>query len=82
MPMEVEVTYIQDSFLTSDVLHDMILLVEFYKGGPDQTMFQDLWNEEKTFLDKIKESLGSRTPKEPGYETVLDQIYSLLSQLG
>ncbi|XP_018423473.1 PREDICTED: MPN domain-containing protein [Nanorana parkeri] len=82
MPMEVEVTYIQDNFLTSDILHDMILLVEFFKGGPDQILFQDLWNEEKTFLDKIKGSLGSRTPKEPGYETVLDQIYSLLSQLG
>ncbi|KAM5191557.1 LOW QUALITY PROTEIN: MPN domain-containing protein [Mantella aurantiaca] len=27
-------------------------------------------------------SLVSHTPKEPGYETVLNQIYSLLSQLG
>ncbi|XP_075060901.1 MPN domain-containing protein isoform X2 [Mixophyes fleayi] len=82
IPMEVEVTYAQDSFLTNDILHDMILLVEFYKGGPDQTTFQNIWNEEKTFLDKIKGSLASRTPKDPGFETVLEQIYMLLTQLG
>ncbi|XP_071969464.1 MPN domain-containing protein isoform X4 [Engystomops pustulosus] len=55
IPMEVEVTYVQDSFLTNDILHDMALLVEFYKGGPDQITLQDKWNEEKTFLEKIKE---------------------------
>ncbi|XP_063770965.1 MPN domain-containing protein isoform X2 [Pseudophryne corroboree] len=82
IPMGVEITYVQDSFLTNDILRDMIMLVEFYKGGPDQTAFQDIWNEGKTFLDKIKGSLASRTPKDPGFETVLEQIYNLLMQLG
>ncbi|XP_053556086.1 MPN domain-containing protein [Bombina bombina] len=81
IPMEVEVTYTQDSFLTNDILHEMIMLVEFYKGAPDFMSFQDIWNEEKTFLDKLKGSLSSRTPKDQGFGPVLDQVYSLLKQV-
>ncbi|KAL7993034.1 hypothetical protein Chor_017290 [Crotalus horridus] len=54
IPMEVEVTYIQDGFLTNDVLHEMMLLVEFYKGAPDMVKFQDAWSQEQTYLDKLK----------------------------
>ncbi|KAG9480705.1 hypothetical protein GDO78_012262 [Eleutherodactylus coqui] len=79
IPMEVEVTYIQDNFLTNDILHDMALLVEFYKGAPDQITLQDIWNEENTFLDKIKGSLAARIPKDAGFEAFLDQIYRLLT---
>ncbi|XP_069597470.1 MPN domain-containing protein isoform X3 [Ranitomeya imitator] len=79
IPMEVEVTYIQDSFLTNDILHDMALLVEFYKGGPDQIALRDNWNEDNTFLDKIKGSLATRVPKDAGYEAVIDQIYRALT---
>uniref|UniRef100_A0A8C3SFJ1 MPN domain containing n=1 Tax=Chelydra serpentina TaxID=8475 RepID=A0A8C3SFJ1_CHESE len=78
IPMEVEVTYVQDGFLTNDVLHEMMLLVEFYKGAPDLVKFQDLWNQEQTYLDKLKGSLASRTPKDQGFAHVLEQIYSLL----
>ncbi|XP_053869288.1 MPN domain-containing protein isoform X2 [Malaclemys terrapin pileata] len=78
IPMEVEVTYVQDGFLTNDVLHEMMLLVEFYKGAPDLVKFQDIWSQEKTYLDKLKGSLASRTPKDQGFAHVLEQIYSLL----
>ncbi|XP_054835282.1 MPN domain-containing protein isoform X1 [Eublepharis macularius] len=81
IPMEVEVTYIQDGFLTNDILHEMMLLVEFYKGAPDLVKFQEMWGPEQTYLDKLKvrqASLASRTPKDQGFGHVLDQVYSLL----
>ncbi|XP_053317738.1 MPN domain-containing protein [Spea bombifrons] len=82
IPMEVEVTYIQDSFLTNEIVHEMFMLVDFYKGAPDLIPFQERWNEEITYLDKIKGSLSSRTPKDQGFSHLLDQVYLLLKQLG
>lgn len=78
IPMEVEVTYVQDGFLTNDILHEMMLLVEFYKGAPDLVKFQETWSQEQTYLDKLKGSLGSRTPKDQSFGHILDQVYSLL----
>lgn len=31
-----------------------MLLVEFYKGAPDLVRFQEPWNQEHTYLDKLK----------------------------
>ncbi|NXE25380.1 MPND protein, partial [Ardeotis kori] len=78
IPMDVEVAYIQDGFLTNDVLQEMMLLVEFYKGAPDLVKFQELWSQDQTYLDKLKGSLASRTPKDQSFTHVLEQIYSLL----
>ncbi|NWW94003.1 MPND protein, partial [Rhynochetos jubatus] len=78
IPMDVEVAYIQDGFLTNDVLQEMTLLVEFYKGAPDLVKFQELWSQDQTYLDKLKGSLASRTPKDQSFAHVLEQIYSLL----
>ncbi|NWI56431.1 MPND protein, partial [Calyptomena viridis] len=82
IPMDVEVTYIQDGFLTNDVVQEMTLLVEFYKGAPDLVKFQELWSQDQTYLDKLKGSLASRTPKEQSFTHVLEQIYSLLKLSG
>ncbi|XP_053435644.1 MPN domain-containing protein isoform X2 [Nycticebus coucang] len=57
IPMDVEMGYIQDSFLTNDILHEMMLLVEFYKGAPDLVRFQELWDQEHTYLDKLKQEV-------------------------
>ncbi|NXL16385.1 MPND protein, partial [Setophaga kirtlandii] len=54
------------------------LLVEFYKGAPDLVKFQELWNQDQTYLDKLKGSLASRTPKDQSFSHVLEQIFSLL----
>ncbi|KFZ60161.1 MPN domain-containing protein, partial [Antrostomus carolinensis] len=54
IPMDVEVAYIQDGFLTNDVLQEMMMLVEFYKGAPDLVKFQELWSQDQTYLDKLK----------------------------
>ncbi|NWX42201.1 MPND protein, partial [Steatornis caripensis] len=85
IPMDVEVAYIQDGFLTNDVLQEMTLLVEFYKGAPDLVKFQELWSQDQTYLDKLKArrglgrgSLASRTPKDQSFTHILEQIYSLL----
>ncbi|NXX18780.1 MPND protein, partial [Podargus strigoides] len=78
IPMDVEVAYIQDGFLTNDVLQEMTLLVEFYKGAPDLVKFQELWSQDQTYLDKLKGSLASRTPKDQSFTHILEQIYSLL----
>ncbi|XP_075632870.1 MPN domain-containing protein isoform X1 [Balearica regulorum gibbericeps] len=82
IPMEVEVAYIQDGFLTNDVLQEMTLLVEFYKGAPDLVKFQELWSQDQTYLDKLKGSLASRTPKDQSFTHILEQIYSLLKLSG
>lgn len=52
--MDVEMAYVQDSFLTNDILQEMMLLVEFYKGAPDLVRFQEPWDQEHTYLDKLK----------------------------
>nr|XP_005993837.2 PREDICTED: MPN domain-containing protein isoform X1 [Latimeria chalumnae] len=81
IPMEVEMTQVQDGFLTNDVLHEMMLLIEFYKGAPDLVQFKNNWNQEKSYLDKIKGSLASKIPKDQGVLQVLEQIYNLLSNI-
>ncbi|XP_009635038.1 fibronectin type III and SPRY domain-containing protein 1-like [Egretta garzetta] len=78
IPMDVEVAYIQDGFLTNDVLQEMTLLVEFYKGAPDLVKFQELWSQDQTYLDKLKGSLASRTPKDQSFTHILEQTHSLL----
>lgn len=78
IPMDVEVAYIQDGFLTNDVLQEMTLLVEFYRGAPDLVKFQELWSHDQTYLDKLKGSLASRTPKDQSFAHILEQIYGLL----
>ncbi|XP_045058371.2 MPN domain-containing protein isoform X3 [Desmodus rotundus] len=80
VPMDVEMAYVQDSFLTNDILHEMTLLVEFYKGAPDAVRFQEPWDPEHTCLDKLKISLASRMPKDQGLCHVLEQVYSVLKQ--
>ncbi|KAM5230409.1 MPN domain-containing protein isoform 2-T2 [Hipposideros larvatus] len=57
-----------------------MLLVEFYKGAPDLVRFQESWNQEHTYLDKLKISLASRMPKDQGLCHVLEQVYSILKQ--
>uniref|UniRef100_A0A452RYF9 MPN domain containing n=1 Tax=Ursus americanus TaxID=9643 RepID=A0A452RYF9_URSAM len=80
IPMDVEMAYVQDNFLTNDILHEMMLLVEFYKGAPDLVRFQEPWSQEHTYLDKLKLSLASRTPEDQGLGHALEQVYSLLKQ--
>ncbi|GAB1301211.1 MPN domain-containing protein [Apodemus speciosus] len=80
IPMDVEMAYVQDSFLTNDVLQEMVMLVEFYKGAPDLVKFQEAWSPEHTYLDKLKMSLASRTPKDQGTCHVLEQVCSVLKQ--
>ncbi|XP_020377699.2 LOW QUALITY PROTEIN: MPN domain-containing protein [Rhincodon typus] len=79
IPMEVEMTYVQDTFLTSDVLHEMMLLLEYYKTAPDIVKFKDKWNEETTYLEKVKGSLANKTPKDQTFVKVLEHIYNQLS---
>ncbi|XP_032033556.1 MPN domain-containing protein isoform X3 [Hylobates moloch] len=80
IPMDVEMAYVQDSFLTNDILHEMMLLVEFYKGSPDLVRLQEAWSQEHTYLDKLKISLASRTPKDQSLCHVLEQVCGVLKQ--
>uniref|UniRef100_A0A4W5QPR7 MPN domain-containing protein n=1 Tax=Hucho hucho TaxID=62062 RepID=A0A4W5QPR7_9TELE len=54
IPVAVEVTYVQDNFLTSDVLNEMMLLVDFYRAAPDLVQFHQFWCPDTTMMDKIK----------------------------
>uniref|UniRef100_A0AAY4CVA5 MPN domain-containing protein n=1 Tax=Denticeps clupeoides TaxID=299321 RepID=A0AAY4CVA5_9TELE len=79
IPVAVEVTYVQDNFLTSDVLNEMMLLVEFYKGAPDLVQFNQFWSPDTTVLDKIKGSLSGHAPKDQAYSQILEHVYNQLS---
>ncbi|CAB1331413.1 unnamed protein product [Coregonus sp. 'balchen'] len=54
IPVVVEVTYVQDNFLTSDILNEMMLLVDFYRAAPDLVQFHQFWCPDRTMMDKIK----------------------------
>ncbi|KPP78871.1 MPN domain-containing protein-like [Scleropages formosus] len=79
IPVAVEVTYVQDNYLTSDVLNEMMLLVDFYRTAPDLVQFSQLWSPEITVLDKIKGSLSGHAPKDQSYSQILDHVYNQLS---
>uniref|UniRef100_A0A4W3GCR8 MPN domain-containing protein n=1 Tax=Callorhinchus milii TaxID=7868 RepID=A0A4W3GCR8_CALMI len=55
-----------------------MLLLEYYKAAPDLVKFKDKWQEEKTYLDKVKGSLATKTPKDQMFAKVLEHIYNQL----
>lgn len=79
IPVAVEVTYVQDNFLTSDVLNEMMLLVDFYRNAPDLVQFTQYWCPDTTMMDKIKGSLSGHAPKDQAYSQILEHVYSQLS---
>ncbi|XP_053481944.1 MPN domain-containing protein isoform X2 [Ictalurus furcatus] len=54
IPVAVEVTYVQDNFLTTDVLNEMMMLVEFYRAAPDLVNFNQMWCSDTSILEKMK----------------------------
>ncbi|KAL1022954.1 hypothetical protein UPYG_G00034670 [Umbra pygmaea] len=78
IPVAVEVTYVQDNFLTSDVLNEMMLLVDFYRVAPDLVQFQQFWCPDTTMMDKIKGSLSGHAPKDQAYSQILEHVYNQL----
>uniref|UniRef100_A0A669CYM6 MPN domain-containing protein n=1 Tax=Oreochromis niloticus TaxID=8128 RepID=A0A669CYM6_ORENI len=78
IPVAVEVTYVQDNFLTSDVLNEMMLLVDYYRAAPDLVQFNQYWCPDTTMLDKIKGSLSCHAPKDQAYSQILEHVYSHL----
>uniref|UniRef100_A0A6Q2YTQ5 MPN domain-containing protein n=1 Tax=Esox lucius TaxID=8010 RepID=A0A6Q2YTQ5_ESOLU len=78
IPVAVEVTYVQDNFLTSDVLNEMMLLVDFYKAAPDLVQFHQFWCPDTTMMDKIKGSLSGHAPKDQAYCQILEHVYNQL----
>uniref|UniRef100_A0A671US08 MPN domain-containing protein n=1 Tax=Sparus aurata TaxID=8175 RepID=A0A671US08_SPAAU len=53
IPVAVEVTYVQDNFLTSDVLNEMMLLVDYYRTAPDLVQFKNLKSLSHHVLDNL-----------------------------
>uniref|UniRef100_A0A8C1JN11 MPN domain-containing protein n=1 Tax=Cyprinus carpio TaxID=7962 RepID=A0A8C1JN11_CYPCA len=78
IPVAVEVTYVQDHFLTTDVLNEMMLLVEFYRSAPDLVQFSQMWSPNTSILDKIKASLSGHAPKDQAYAQILEHVYNQL----
>uniref|UniRef100_A0AAQ5YJT6 MPN domain-containing protein n=1 Tax=Amphiprion ocellaris TaxID=80972 RepID=A0AAQ5YJT6_AMPOC len=81
IPVAVEVTYVQDNFLTSDVLNEMMLLVDYYRAAPDLVQFNQYWCPDTTMMDKIKGSLSCHAPKDQAYSQILEHIYSQLCNM-
>ncbi|KAI4905490.1 hypothetical protein NFI96_014291 [Prochilodus magdalenae] len=81
IPVAVEVTYVQDNFLTTDVLNEMMLLVEFYRAAPDLVNFSQMWSPDTSILDKIKASLSGHAPKDQAYSQILEHVYNQLRSI-
>lgn len=81
IPVAVEVTYLQDNFLTSDVLNEMMLLVDYYRAAPDLVQFSQYWCPDTTMMDKIKGSLSCHAPKDQAYSQILEHVYSQLNTM-
>uniref|UniRef100_A0AAX7TKY1 MPN domain-containing protein n=1 Tax=Astatotilapia calliptera TaxID=8154 RepID=A0AAX7TKY1_ASTCA len=81
IPVAVEVTYVQDNFLTSDVLNEMMLLVDYYRAAPDLVQFNQYWCPDTTMMDKIKGSLSCHAPKDQAYSQILEHVYSQLGSM-
>uniref|UniRef100_A0A8B9HST8 MPN domain containing n=1 Tax=Astyanax mexicanus TaxID=7994 RepID=A0A8B9HST8_ASTMX len=81
IPVAVEVTYVQDNFLTTDVLNEMMLLVEFYRAAPDLVNFSQMWCPDTSILDKIKASLSGHAPKDQAYSQILEHVYNQLRSI-
>ncbi|XP_035377957.1 MPN domain-containing protein isoform X1 [Electrophorus electricus] len=81
IPVAVEVTYVQDNFLTTDVLNEMMLLVEYYRAAPDLVNFSQMWCPDTSILDKIKASLSGHAPKDQAYAQILEHVYNQLRNM-
>lgn len=55
----------QDSFLTQDLLMEMRLLSEYYRGSPDALNFcKDFEPHNMSYWEKLKRSLTSKLPRD------------------
>uniref|UniRef100_A0A0K8RMJ0 Putative mov34/mpn/pad-1 family: histone h2a deubiquitinase n=1 Tax=Ixodes ricinus TaxID=34613 RepID=A0A0K8RMJ0_IXORI len=55
----------QDSFLTQDLLMEMRLLSEYYRGSPDSLNFcKDFEPHSISYWEKLKRSLTSKLPRD------------------
>ncbi|CAH1249847.1 MPND [Branchiostoma lanceolatum] len=79
MPMSMNFTAIQDSYLTQDVVNEMKWVSDYYSGAPDFLFFKEPWHQDKTFLEKVKGSLAKKLPKDQVSGQLLDFVQSLLT---
>ncbi|CAN7991165.1 unnamed protein product, partial [Ixodes hexagonus] len=64
-PMQMMYNVAQDSFLTQDLLMEMRLLSEYYRGSPDSLNFlKDFEPHSISYWEKLKRSLTSKLPRD------------------
>ncbi|KAL3217525.1 hypothetical protein MRX96_032162 [Rhipicephalus microplus] len=64
-PMQMMYNVAQDSFLTQDLLMEMRLLSEYYRGSPDALNFcKDFEPHNISYWEKLKRSLTSKLPRD------------------
>ncbi|XP_077543557.1 MPN domain-containing protein-like isoform X2 [Haemaphysalis longicornis] len=64
-PMQMMYNIAQDSFLTQDLLMEMRLLSEYYRGSPDALNFcKDFEPHNMSYWEKLKRSLTSKLPRD------------------
>ncbi|NWS13154.1 MPND protein, partial [Pachyramphus minor] len=86
IPMDVEVTYIQDGFLTNDVVQEMVSVAWGLPKIPEPSSTCTTRpcppGAGDSPFSTLAGSLASRTPKDQSFTHVLEQIYSLLKLSG
>ncbi|XP_023227497.1 MPN domain-containing protein-like [Centruroides sculpturatus] len=64
-PMEMIYTVAQDSFLTQDLLTELRLLADFYRGAPDAINFSHNYCQNGiTYWEKLRSSLSTKLPRD------------------
>lgn len=78
-PMLMSFTLVNDSF-SHDVVNEMRLLHEYYKGAPDMIPFDQVWRNGMTYRDKLQSSLLKRRCQDISEERITEILNAILGE--
>ncbi|XP_069107472.1 MPN domain-containing protein-like [Argopecten irradians] len=80
IPMKVKYSLRQNQSVTEDLLTEMRVIADFYRGAPDFLKFRQIWQPSISYMDKIKCSLARRLPEDQMESgTFLDFVQHILT---
>ncbi|XP_021366101.1 MPN domain-containing protein-like [Mizuhopecten yessoensis] len=80
IPMKVKYSLRQNQSVTEDLLTEMRVIADFYRGAPDFLKFRQTWQPSISYMDKIKCSLARRLPEDQMESgTFLDFVQHILT---
>lgn len=81
-PMQMLYTISKDTHLSPETMDEMKMCVKYYNSFSCLTNFYDQYNEERTYIEKLKYSLYSKFSKDQNSETLWNFIKDILGYTG